>query len=105
MNFESYDQELFEMSNSAQNTDLLSPFDVVDQWITTDNNSNSNYSSGQVIFDSTSLTNSSRYVDYQHGIIDLPIVLCVSGTGVNFTTDDIKDSDFCLALKLYFIYI
>ena len=71
-----------------------------------DTNTSSNYASNQVIFDSTTLSNSGSLVSYSEGLIFLPIVIKVSKTAgattVDWTQTDgspLKGTDFMLSLK------
>ena len=43
-----------------------------------DTNTSANYSSNQIIFDTTTLANSGQYVNYQEGLIAIPLVIKVS---------------------------
>lgn len=66
-----------------------------------DTNTSSNYTSNQVIFDTTVLSNSGQLVNYQEGIIALPFVIKVSRTGAanDWTDATLKHTDFMLGLK------
>lgn len=69
-----------------------------------DTNTSSNYASNQIIFDTTSLSTTEAYVNYQEGLIVLPAVIKLSctqanGTAVDFSTDAYKWTDFVLGMK------
>ncbi|MFO0414310.1 MAG: hypothetical protein ACK50E_01550, partial [Bacteroidota bacterium] len=48
-----------------------------------DTNTSANYASNQVIFDTTTLSNSGTLVNYAEGLIALPIVIRVSSSDAN----------------------
>jgi hypothetical protein len=91
------DSIIYETSIEQNMSDDKSPFSKKQVVYINDSNSG-NYSSKQVTFESISLSNNGRYVDYKNGYITLPLVLTASGT--DFTANnDIRQSDLVLALK------
>jgi hypothetical protein len=90
-------------AKNTQPDNIAEKFFVEKQWSNPlyDTNTSSNYSSNQVIFNTESLSNSDRVVNYQEGLIILPIVIRVNrsdnpnwSTGAGFNT-----SDFMLGFK------
>lgn len=64
-----------------------------------DTNTSSNYASNQVIFDTTTLSNSGTLVNYQEGLISLPVVIWVKNSAVNFNDASLANTDFMLGFK------
>lgn len=65
-----------------------------------DMNVSSNYSSNQVIFDTTILSNNGQLCSYSEGILIFPIVINVQRSdNPNWTANDFRATDFMLALK------
>jgi len=70
------------------------------QYIYVPDGQNGSYSSPQVTFECTQLTNSDRYIDFLQGFISVPLVLAVSGP----TTNN-KANAFALSLKNYYLQL
>lgn len=65
-----------------------------------DTNTSANYNSNQIIFDTTTLSNSGQLPNYAEGIIILPVVIKVAATDVDDWTDPTRaGTDFILGLK------
>ena len=68
-----------------------------------DNNTSRDYSSNQVIFDNSAISMSGSYVDWAHGVLEVPAICVVSGNdgaAIDFTTQNLgAESDFLIALK------
>ena len=65
------------------------------QWVYMNDNSNGNYSSGQVIFDTSTLANSSTYCSWEEAFIMLPLIATLHQDNA----DGLDRSDFALTLK------
>jgi hypothetical protein len=67
-----------------------------------DTNTSAFYNSNQIIFDTTTLSNSGAFPNYQEGIIILPMVIRVynnEANGGNWESAALKNTDFMLAFK------
>ena len=67
-----------------------------------DTNTSSNYSSNQVVFDTTPLSNSGSLIGYEEGIISLPFVIKVSkdaGATQDWTNAGLAGTDFMIGFK------
>ena len=68
-----------------------------------DNNTSRDYSSNQVIFDNSAISMSGSYVDWAHGVLEVPAICVVSGdngAAIDFTAGNMgAESDFLIALK------
>ena len=72
-----------------------------------DNNTSRDYSSNQIIFDNSAISMSGSYVDWAHGVLEVPAICVVSAnnggggaTPLDFTTPEFgAESDFLIALK------
>ena len=66
-----------------------------------DTNTSSNYSSNQVIFETTSLSNSGSLIGYDEGFISLPFVIKVSKAGgtTDWTNAALGGTDFMIGFK------
>lgn len=88
------------MQDAAPNT---SPFTRRELVKIKDMNTAGNYSSGQVIFETVTLSNGGRWADYTEAFITIPVVCVVSGVtagaAVNWTAAHVKDSDMLLVMK------
>jgi hypothetical protein len=94
------DDIVYEKTTQPENV-ASKPF-IQKQWTNPifDTNTSSNYTSNQVIFDTTVLSNLGQLVNYQEGIIALPFVIKVTRTtNTDFTGDALKYTDFMLGLK------
>jgi hypothetical protein len=85
--------------------DNSSPFTRREMVKIKDMSTSGNYSSGQVIFETVSLSNGGRWCDYTEAYITIPTVTVISGTVnaggavINWTAADIRDSDMLLVMK------
>lgn len=84
------------MESPADNT---SPFTRKEVIKIKDMSTSGNYSTGQVVFETISLSNSGKWCDYTEAFITIPTVSVISGVDVNFTADHVKDSDMALVFK------
>lgn len=68
-----------------------------------DSNTSANYASNQIIFDTTTLSNSGQFVNYAEGLIMLPLVVRLSGKNagadVDMSAAGYNSTDFVLGLK------
>lgn len=72
-----------------------------------DNNTSRDYSGNQLVFDNSAISMSGSYVDWAHGVLEIPAVCVVSGgngagfnTPISFTEAELgAESDFLIALK------
>ena len=65
-----------------------------------DTNTSANYASNQVIFDTTTLSNSGVLVNYEEGVIILPMVEKIVCSGANdWTNNNLVKTDFVLGFK------
>lgn len=95
----------FVLEQAMSSIDLKLPFVRKDVQILSDLN-NGTYSANQVTFETTGLSNATNWLDYNQGLILLPVVMSVTGTkstnpggvttNIDFTT---VKSDFMLGLK------
>lgn len=102
MNFNStIDDVVLEQSTQPQNI-AEKPF-LVKEWSNPlyDTNTSSNYSSNQIIFDTTTLSNSGKLTNYAEGLIALPLVIKISANAITggAVVALNEKSDFMLALK------
>ena len=70
------------------------------QYIYVPDGQNGSYSSPQVTFECTQLTNSDRYIDFLQGFISVPLVLAISGPTTNS-----KPNAFALSLKNHYLQL
>lgn len=93
------------LSQSTQPENIAEKPFVSKEWSNPifDTNTSANYASNQVIFDTTTLSNSGTLVNYAEGLIILPMVIWVSGVGaagaLNFTGGAFENTDFMLGFK------
>ncbi len=64
-----------------------------------DTNTSANYASNQVIFDTTTLSNSGTLVNYQEGLVAFPMVVRVTNSAVAFDHASLANTDFMLGFK------
>lgn len=64
-----------------------------------DTNTSANYASNQVIFDTTTLSNSGTLVNYQEGLVAFPMVIRVTNSAVSFDHASLANTDFMLGFK------
>jgi hypothetical protein len=64
-----------------------------------DTNTSSNYTSNQVIFDSTSLTGSGSLPNYQEGLIMLPFSVKITAGNADWTANNLPYTDYILGIK------
>jgi hypothetical protein len=84
------------MESPADNT---SPFTRKEVIKIKDMSTSGNYSTGQVVFETISLSNSGKWCDYTEAFITIPTVSVISGVDVNFTDPHVRDSDMALVFK------
>lgn len=65
------------------------------EWVYVNDNSNGNYSSGQVVFDTSTLANSSTYCSWEEAFITLPLIATLHQDNA----DGLDRSDFALVMK------
>lgn len=99
------DKEILDLSTAA-NEPNLSPFLKYEYSVIPDQATAGNYSSNQCVFETVTLSNNGKWVDYNHGAyITIPCVFVVSGVDGNGDVIDwknsahIKDSDLLLGFK------
>lgn len=97
------DKEILDLSQVA-NEPNLSPFLKYEYSVIPDQATAGNYSSNQCVFESVTLSNNGKWVDYNHGAyFTIPLVFVVSGTtggnAIDWTTNHIKDSDLLIGFK------
>jgi hypothetical protein len=98
------DQILFDSSMQAAPSNT-SPFTRREMVKIKDMSTSGNYSSGQVIFETVSLSNGGRWCDYTEAFITIPTVCVISGVAtvggavVDWTANHIKESDMLLVMK------
>lgn len=100
------DKEILDTSflNEAPNT---SPFLSYEMVTLNDQSSGANYSSGQVVFETITLSNNGKWCDYRNGYLTIPCVFVVSGrttanqqiADTNFEGANIKESDLLIGFK------
>lgn len=98
---DTYDQLVYNMSETAGSYDDTSPFVNKQMLVIPDSNNGGSYSSSQVVFDLTSISNNGRWNDLKNAYMAIPLVINLSGLSaqVNFTNDPFKFSDYAVALK------
>ena len=92
------DTFIYEDSNEPQIT--LEPF-VQKQWVWALDQNAGSYSGGQVLLDTSSLSNSGKYVAYSEAFFVIPIVMRLSATSANAQISSIRNarSAFAAGLK------
>ena len=92
------DTFIYEDSNEPQIT--LEPF-VQKQWVWALDQNAGSYSGGQVLLDTSSLSNSGKYVAYSEAFFVIPIVMRMSATSANAQVSSIRNarSAFAAGLK------
>jgi hypothetical protein len=98
---ETPDQIVFSQALESGSSSDQSPFVKKELLYIQDNNGSGNYSSNQVIFDATILSNNGKNISWQESKIIIPCIFTVSNetTDSNWTAGDLSHSDFMLALK------
>ena len=90
------------MESPADNT---SPFTRKEVVKIKDMSTSGNYSTGQVVFETISLSNGGKWCDYTEAYITIPTVSVLTGADadgtnvVNFTANYVKESDMALVFK------
>lgn len=99
------DTYIFEDSNEVQTSS--EPFVSRQVVYVLDQSSGGNYSGSQVLLDTTSLSNSGKYVSYQECYFEIPLVMRLTATSANAQIAAIRnlDSSFALGLKSNFANI
>ena len=92
------DNILFEKSLEESKSEFT-PFQRRDVVKMKDMNTAGNYSSNTSSFETVTLSNGGRWCDYTEAYITLPTVVVISAPGVDWTADNLKDTDHLLALK------
>jgi hypothetical protein len=70
-----------------------SPFISKQTVVITDNNPNASYQSGQVVFQTDSLSSNGLYADLRNAVIEIPMVFVVEAITANNTCDFTADAD------------
>jgi hypothetical protein len=97
------DKEILELSHE-QSEPNLSPFLKYEYVTLNDNATAGNYSSGQCVFETVTLSNNGRWCDYNHGaFMTIPCVFVVTGTDaggvINWTAQHRTDTDLLIGFK------
>lgn len=97
------DKEILDLSKVA-NEPNLSPFLKYEYSVIPDQATAGNYSSNQCVFETVTLSNNGKWVDYNHGAyFTIPCVFVVSGVSggnrLNWESEHISDSDLLLGFK------
>jgi hypothetical protein len=79
--------------------DNTSPFTRKEVIKIKDMSTSGNYSTGQVVFETISLSNSGKWCDYTEAFITIPTVSVISGVDVDFTDPHVGASDMALVFK------
>jgi hypothetical protein len=89
------------LSQSTQPENIAEKPFVSKEWSNPifDTNTSAQYASNQVIFDTTTLSNSGTLVNYAEGLIALPMVIRVSNSVVGFDHASLENTDFMLGFK------
>lgn len=92
------DTFIYEDSNEPQMT--LEPF-VKKEWVWVIDQNNGSYSGSQILIDSSSLSNSGKYVSYSEAFFTIPIVMRLAATTANAQVAGIQNlrSSFAAGLK------
>ena len=92
------DSFIYEDSNEPQIT--LEPF-VQKQWVWALDQNNGSYSGSQVLLDTSSLSNSGKYVSYSEAFFVIPIVMRLAATSANAQIANVRNarSAFAAGLK------
>jgi hypothetical protein len=78
------------------NTEVSSSEFVDKQWLYVNDNNNGSYS-GQIVLDTTSLSNSGSYINWSEAFIAMPLVLQAEGSATAFATGN--SLDYLMGLK------
>jgi hypothetical protein len=78
------------------NTEVSSSEFVDKQWLYVNDNNNGSYS-GQIVLDTTSLSNSGSYINWSEAFIAMPLVLQAEGSATAFATGN--NLDYLMGLK------
>jgi hypothetical protein len=103
------DREILELSHEVAEPNL-SPFLKYEVITLNDQATAGNYSSGQCVFETVTLSNNGRWCDYNHGAyFSIPCVFVVTGTTpavppndpdpIDWTANNVKDSDLLIGFK------
>ena len=95
------DSLVFEMSNQTESVPSI--FLKKDSLAILDNQ-NSNYQGGQVVIDTSQLSNSNKYMNYREAYLTMPLLLTLSATaGVAFApATPATSADYALGLKNWY---
>jgi hypothetical protein len=98
---ETPDQILFSQALESGSSSDQSPFVKKDILFMQDNNGSGNYSSNQIIFDATTLSNNGKNISWTESKIIITSIFTVSNetTASDWATGDLTHTDFMLALK------
>ena len=69
------------------------------QMLNVQDSNQGNYSTHQVVFESTALSSSGKWLDYSESYLSFPVFMCASGGAGNFATDAGIHADYLLGLK------
>jgi len=78
------------------NTEVSSSEFVDKQWLYVNDNNNGSYT-GQIVLDSTALSNSGSYINWSEAFILMPLVLQAEGSAIGIT--ETKNLDYLMGLK------
>lgn len=85
-------------SQSIETQEISQPFIDKSVLYVTDLNNNS-YSSGQILIDTSSLSNSGKWCDYQNAYLEVPIVAALYPSAAVTNFDENKNLNMSVGLK------
>ena len=100
------DSLIFDMAQSSGDSDFH-PFVKKEMIFITDQSSSGNYSNGQVVFETSQLSNNGRFCDFGlDSYFSFPLAItctmttqAVPGTYLTWTAANVKATDYLIALK------
>ena len=90
------DATVYEMSSSSENSPSIF---LRKDYISIQDNNNNNYSSGQLVLDTSVLANSNRYCGFREGYLFFPLLLTVTSSQNFDPTAAVNSFDYCVGLK------
>ena len=92
------DQVVYDMASQSESEPNIF---LKKDYIQVLDNMNGQYSSNQLVFDTSQISNSNKYCNYREAYINLPLTLCLATTtsGHNFTPVGINSTDYGIGLK------
>ena len=90
------DQVVYEMSSSSEASPSIF---LKKNWVSIIDNNNQNYSSHQVVIDTSQLANSNLYMNYREAYLVVPLLITATSSAAFNPTADATSFDFGVGLK------